>query len=217
MTNKKKIFLVDDHPIVCEGLSQLLSQEDDLEVCGYAVDAKTAMSKMRSLKPDLAIIDISLAGKSGIELAGEIKSTFPTIRILALSMHSQPMIVDRAMKAGAMGYVNKSEVTNVIVKAVRRVLGGMIYLSDEMSEQLLGSLYGQKQTTDRTRVETLTQREFEILQLIARGLSARDIAEALNISVKTVDVHRDHIKEKFCLKNSRHLYIYASQLLNQSY
>lgn len=216
MKEKKKIFLVDDHPIICEGLAQLLNQEDDLRVCGCADDAKTAMKNIRSLKPHLVIVDISLAGKSGIELMSEIKDTFPDIRVLALSMYTQPLIVDRAMKAGAMGYVNKNEVTNVVVKAVRRVLGGMIYLSDTMSGQLLDSLYSNKQKTDRMLVETLTQREFEIFRLIAQGYSARDIAGTLNISIKTVDVHREHIKEKLCLKNSHHLYIYASQWLNAS-
>jgi DNA-binding NarL/FixJ family response regulator len=216
MKAKKKIFIVDDHPIVCEGLEQLINQEDDLRVCGYAGDAIKAMKAIRSLQPDLVIVDVSLAGKSGIELMGEIKNSFPDIFILALSMHVQPLIVDRAMKAGAMGYVSKSEVTNVIVKAIRRVFGGAIYLSDTLSEKLLDNIYIRKNKSDHLLLNSLTQREFEIFRLIAKNLSSREIAVSLNISIKTVDAHREHIKEKLHLKDSRELYGYALQWLKFS-
>jgi DNA-binding NarL/FixJ family response regulator len=216
LKNKKEIFLVDDHPIVCEGLEQLINQEDDLHVCGHAYDAATAMKAIRFLKPDLVVVDVSLKGKSGIELMSEIKVYFPGIYILALSMHSQLLIVDRAMKAGAMGYVNKDEATNVIVHSIRRVLGGMIYLSSEMSERLLDNLYGKKVECSRILVETLSQREFEIFRLIGQRLRARDISKTLNISIKTVYAHQESIKEKLFLKNSRDLYTYALQWLTLS-
>jgi len=216
MKEKKKVFLVDDHPLVCEGLEQLINQEDDFHVCGYANDTATAIKAMRSLNPDLAIVDVSLEGKSGIELMSEIKASFPDIRILALSMHIQPLIVDRALKAGAMGYVSKNEATNVIVKAIRRVLGGNIYLSGAMSNILLENIYGKTRQPSRLLLDSLTQREFEVFRLTGQGLSARDIAGTLNISTKTVDTHREHIKEKLRLKNSRELYSYALQWLNLS-
>jgi len=213
---KKDIFIVDDHPIVCEGLEQLINQEVDLLVCGHAGDAVRAMKAIRSLDPDLVIVDISLEGKSGIELMNEIKTFFPNIRILALSMHEQPLIVDRCMKAGAMGYVSKNEVTNVIIKAIRRVLSGMIYLSEAMSERLLDNLYVKKRQSGQVLVDSLTKREFEVFGLISKGLSSREIAEILSISIKTVDAHREHIKEKLRLNDSRELYSYALQWLSMS-
>jgi len=213
MKNKTTIFLVDDHPIVCEGLAQLINQEVDLHVCGEANDAPAAMRAIRSIKPDFAIVDISLEGKSGIELISEIKSSYPDIHVLALSMHVEPLIVERALMAGAKGYVSKQEVTTVIIKAIRRVLSGAIYLSDAMSEKLLDNMYGKKLQPNRLLVEKLTQREFEIFRLIGQGMRTREMAGTLNISVKTIEAHREHIKGKLKLKDSRELYDYALQWL----
>jgi len=212
---KREIFLVDDHPIISEGLEQLINQENDLHVCGSATDAAMAMKSIRIKRPHLVIVDISLGGKSGIELISEIKHYFPDIRILVLSMHTKALVVDRAMRAGAKGYVQKGEATNVIIKAIRTVLSGNIYFSSTISRTLLSSFYSSKKgQNDQALIETLTQREFEIFQLIAKGLSSGDIAGTLNISAKTVDAHREKIKEKLGVKNSRNLYVYAAQWLN---
>jgi len=169
MGKKNKIFLVDDHPIICEALEQLINQEDDLHVCGCAGDAVTALKAMRSLKPDLAVVDISLQGKSGIELMRETKACLQDIQILALSMYFDPLVVDQAMRAGAMGYVNKNEATELIITAIRKVINGQIYLSRAISERLLNNLYGKSNHSEQLGVDRLSRREFEIFCLIARG------------------------------------------------
>jgi len=216
MKNKVKIFLVDDHPIICEGLAQLINQEDDLQVCGDARDASTAMKEIRSRVPDVVIVDISLEGKSGIELIDEIKVFYPDVHVLALSMHVEPLIVERALLSGAKGYVSKHEATAVIIKAIRRVLSGAIYLSDTMSEKLLDNIYGNKVQSNKLLVHNLTQREFEVFRLIGQGMGTRQMAETLNISVKTIEAHRENIKGKLKLKNSRELYNYSLQWLKLS-
>jgi len=213
MKNKTTIFLIDDHPIVCEGLAQLINQENDLHVCGQANDASTAMKAIRSIKPDFIIVDVSLEGKSGIELMSEIRSYYPDVHLLALSMHVEPLVVERALMAGANGYVCKHEATVVIIKAIRRVLSGAIYLNDAMSEKLLNNIYGKKLKSNKFLVNNLTQREFEVFRLIGQGLSTRELARTLNISIKTVEAHREHIKEKLKMKDSRELYNYAIQWL----
>lgn len=216
MKKKTQIFLVDDHPLICKGLEQLINLEDDLQVIGYAVNAETAMQAIRTLKPDLVIVDISLEGKSGIELIRDIKVSFPEVLILVLSMHIDLLFVDRALKAGAMGYISKNEATTVIVQAIRKVLEGTIYLNKDMSEKLMNSIYGKHNRSTRMLVDRLTPREFEVFRLIGQGLSNRHIAETLHISIKTVDSHKEHIKEKLHLKNAHELYRYAFQWLNLS-
>ena len=211
MGEKKQVFLVDDHPIICEALEQLINQENDLHVCGCAGDAATAFKAVRSNKPDLVVVDISLQGKSGIELISEIKVYSQDIHTLALSMYFDPLIVDQSMQAGAMGYVNKNEATEVIIEAIRRVINGQIYLSPSISERLLNNFYGKNRHPDRLNVDRLSRRELEIFRLIGQGSSPREIAKILHISVKTVDAHREHIKEKLRLRNSRELYGYALQ------
>ena len=202
---KKKIYIVDDHPIVCEGLEQLLNQEDDLYVCGCAHDAETAMRSIGAVMPDLVIVDVSLEGKSGIELMAEISRTFPGVPILALSMYSDSLLVDRALKAGAMGYVSKHDATTSIIKAIRQLFRGAIYLSDTMAEQLLDTIYGKKLPLDALLVDKLSRREFEVFRLIGQGVNNHEIAEILHVSIKTVETHRAHIKEKLSLKNANEL------------
>lgn len=211
MKEKTRILLVDDHPIVCEGLAQLINQESDLEVVGKAQDAPEAMRQISALQPDFLIIDISLEGKSGIELMSEIRTQHPDVPILALSMHAEPIYVERALRVGARGYVNKNEATNVIIKAIRRCLGGGVYLSETMSGVLLDSLYGKERESGKTPVERLSDREFEVFRLIGQGLRSHKIAEILGVSAKTVDAHREHIREKLNLKDSYELFGYALQ------
>lgn len=215
MAAPTKIYIVDDHPIICEGLAQLIDQEADLKICGYAGDGLNALREIPFLKPKVVIVDISLAGKSGIDLIGKIKELDLNCTALALSMHNEPLIVDRALKAGAMGYVSKQEATAVIVKAIRRVLRGSIYLSEEMSERMLDSLYGQNSQPGRARLEKLSSREFEVFQLIGQGLKTRQIASKMNISMKTVEAHRAHIKTKLHLDSAQALFSYALQWMRQ--
>ena len=200
---------MDDHPIVCEGLEQLINQDEDLCVCGHAGDASATMKAIGSLMPDLVIVDVSLDGKSGIELMSEIKLSFPKVHILALSMYVDSLTVDRALKAGAMGYVSKQDATTSIIKAIKQVLGGTMYLSNAMSEKLLDTLYGKKSHPDKMLVEKLSRREFEVFRLIGQGLSNHEIAETLHLSIKTVETHREHIKEKMNLKSANELLRYA--------
>jgi len=206
-----KILIVDDHPIVCEGLAQLIIQEPDLEVVGIAADALEGMKKVEELKPDLVIADISLVGKSGIELIGEIKAYDENMPVLALSMHTEALYVERTLRAGARGYVTKNDATNVIIKAIRKVLGGGIYLSEGMSDMLLDSLYGRRREQGTSAVGRLSVREFEVFRLIGQGMKNNQIAEVLGISTKTVDAHREHIKEKLRVRDSQELLRYALQ------
>jgi len=211
MMKMTRILIVDDHPIVCEGLAQFINQEPDLEVVGTAGDASEAMKKVNELKPDLVIADISLVGKSGIELIGEIKAYDENMPTLALSMHTEALYVERTLRAGARGYVTKNDATNVIIKAIRKVLSGGIYLSEGMSDMLLDSLYGRKRELGGTAVARLSVREFEVFRLIGQGMKNYQIAETLGISTKTVDAHREHIKEKLRLRDSQELFRYALQ------
>jgi len=206
-----KILIVDDHPIVCEGLAQLIIQEPDLEVVGTAADALEGMKKVEELKPDLVIADISLVGKSGIEMIGEIKAYDENMPVLALSMHTEALYVERTLRAGARGYVTKNDATNVIIKAIRKVLGGGIYLSEGMSDMLLDSLYGKRREQGTSAVGRLSVREFEVFRLIGQGMKNNQIAEVLGISTKTVDAHREHIKEKLRVRDSQELLRYALQ------
>ena len=209
MGERTRILIVDDHPIVCEGLGQLINQEADLEVVGDARDAFEAMKKMEDLKPDFVIVDISLTGKSGIDLMAEIRARHPQALTLALSMHGEALYVERALKAGARGYVTKKDATSVIIKAIRRILGGGIYVNEEISGVLIESLYTNQRGTRKTAVERLSPREFEVFRLIGEGMKNHEIAEALGVSVKTVDAHREHIRDKLQVKDAHELFSYA--------
>lgn len=202
MGERTRILIVDDHPIVCEGLGQLINQEADLEVVGDARDAFEAMKKMEDLKPDFVIVDISLTGKSGIDLMAEIRARHPQALTLALSMHGEALYVERALKAGAPGYVTKKDATSVIIKAIRRILGGGIYVNEEISGVLIESLYTNQRGTRKTAVERLSPREFEVFRLIGEGMKNHEIAEALGVSVKTVDAHCEHIRDKLQVKDA---------------
>ena len=209
MEERTKILIVDDHPIVCEGLAQLIGQEADLEVVGDARSAWEAMKKIEYLKPDFVIVDISLTGKSGIDLMAEIGPRYPHMPMLALSMHGEPLYVERALKAGARGYVTKNDATTVIIKAIRKILGGGIYVNEEISAALIESLYAHQRGPRKTSVERLSPREFEVFRLIGEGLKNHEIADRLGVSVKTVDAHREHIREKLQVKDAHELFSYA--------
>jgi DNA-binding NarL/FixJ family response regulator len=205
-----KIFIVDDHRIVSESLKQRLDQEQDMEVCGMAAGATEAVAAIARLEPRLVIVDINLKGSvSGLELLKALKERFPEIRTLALSMHEEDLFAERAIRAGAMGYVMKSELTQTLIVAIRQVMSGKIYLSENMTSRLLRDLVrnGERKISDN--MQNLTDRELEVLRLLGQGNKASEIARMLNLSVKTIDSHRLNIREKLDLKNSSELMKYA--------
>ncbi len=207
-----RIFVADDHPIVFQGLQQLLNREGDLSVCGSATNVNDAIKAIEMLKPNLVIVDISLKGSvSGIELIKGIRKRFPNTYTMVLSMYDESLYAERAIRAGATGYVKKEEFTNTIVKAIRQVLSGKIYLSETMTSRLLDNLIYDQSERLAVSTEKLTNRELEVLSLVGNGYSTIEIAKELNLSVKTISTHRLRIRNKLNLKNNSELIKYAVQ------
>jgi len=214
--NRKKVLLVDDHPIVRKGLVELINRARDLEVCADVGNAHQAMKAIRLLKPDLAIVDLSLPGKGGVELIKDIRTEYPQLFILVMSMHDESLYASRALRAGANGYIMKEENEEMILKAVRQVLNGEGYVSDKMSTTILQIFSGRRFTKSSSPVERLTDREFDVFERIGRGQGSRQIARQLCLSSKTVDAHRGSIKRKLHLENSSELIRYAVRWLETS-
>lgn len=207
-----RIVIVDDHPLFRKGLEQLLNSSDDaFSICGEAGDAAQGMSVIRQLKPDLAIVDLSLPGANGIELIKNIRAEFAKLPILILSMHDESLYALRALRAGAQGYVMKQEALENVIGAIREVLAGRPYLSSDMSAKLITNFASG--TNQANPTDKLSDRELEILELIGKGRDVREISRALHISAKTVETHRAHIKEKLNLKNARQVTRFAVQWL----
>jgi DNA-binding NarL/FixJ family response regulator len=206
---RKGILVVDDHPIVREGLRQSINKQPDLMVCGEAEDANQALDVLNRLKPDLVLMDVSMPGKSSLELVKDIKALHPKMPVLVLTMHDESLYAERFLRAGARGYVMKHERPARLLEAVRRVLAGKSYVSEGMAARILDVFSGRRPKGSRVPLEQLTDREFEILELIGRGKSSHEIAEELHLSVKTVDTHRTHLKEKLKLKSALKLTRYA--------
>jgi DNA-binding NarL/FixJ family response regulator len=209
---RKRIVVVDDHPLFRKGLEQLInSSGDTFHICGEASDAAEGMAVIRQLKPDLAIVDLSLPGANGIELIKNIRAEFSKLPVLILSMHDESLYALRALRAGAQGYVMKQEALENVIVAIREVFAGRPYLSAEMSAQLITNFAGGSKEANPT--DKLSDRELEILELLGKGRDVREIAKALHISSKTVETHRAHIKEKLNLKNARQVTRFAVQWL----
>lgn len=206
---KKRVLLVDDHPMVRAGLAQVINQQQDLIVCGEAESAKEAMQLIASNKPDLAVIDISLEGKGGLELTKELKQIHPKLAVLIMSMHDEAIYAERALRAGARGYVMKKAGGEIVLEAIRTILSGKPYVSEKMSDQLLSAVVGRASRRKKSGIEILSEREFEVFRLIGLGQSTRQIGQSLHISPKTVDVHRQHLKEKLRVPNGTVLIQYA--------
>lgn len=203
------MLLVDDHPIVREGLAARIEMEGDLVVCGMAATAEQAIDLVAQLNPDLVVTDLSLTGKPGLELIKDLRAGRPTLPILVLSIHDEELWAERVLRAGAQGYVMKAQATEKVMEAIHRVLSGGVWISDRMSSQLLERLTQGRNTPSGSPLATLSDRELEVFQMIGRGLSMREIAVQLYLSAKTVEVHREHIKEKLGLKSSAELLRYA--------
>ncbi len=206
-----KILIVDDHPLMRKGLALALNAEIDLTVCGQVANAEEALGALEELDPDLAIVDISLPGMSGLELIKHMQALRPEIRTLVVSRHDEALYAERAIRAGARGYVMKLEAGERIVKAVRRVLAGGIYVSEEINERLLLGLAAGRQELAQSPLEVLSDRELEVFELTGRGLGTREIAERLHLSVKTVESYRARIKDKLSLKTAAELMQHAVQ------
>lgn len=206
---KRKIFVVEDHPVFRVGLRELLDQEPDLRVCGEAEDVGTALAEITRHQPDLVIVDLSLKGRSGMELIREIRANLRDTPVLVLSMYDEALYAERALAAGARGYIMKQEASESIVAAVRRVLEGKIYLSAAITDELLGKLVAGPRPTDDEPHGRLTDREVEVLQWIGLGLTTSEIGEKLSLSVKTVGTYRERLKEKLHLRSSAELVCYA--------
>ena len=209
--NITRIIIVDDHPIVREGLTKLIEQEDDLAVCGQAEDGPAAMAMIRDSKPDMAIVDIALKETSGTELIKDIKARYPHLLVLALSMHDESLYAERALRAGAKGYIMKAEATEKVITAIRKVLGGQLYISDRMGEKMVRKLVDGKSEAGASPIESLSDRQLEVFLLIGQGYGTRQIAEKLYLSIKTIETYRAHIKEKLNLTDAAELLQYAIQ------
>jgi len=211
----RRILLVDDHPIMRHGLAQLIRAEGDLEVCGGAGSAAEGLEAVEKKQPDLAIVDLTLPDKHGLEFIKDMQAMYPQVLLLVLSMHDERLYAERALRAGARGYVMKETAADTLVHAVRRVLNGGIYLSDRMSGHMLELVTGQRRQTDKDPLERLTDRELEVLHLIGQGKATRMIAAQLNVSARTVDAHRAHIKEKLQLADGPSLVRFAVRWVEQ--
>lgn len=200
-----RIFIVDDHALVRHGLRELLSQEPDMEVCGDAEDGPSALRGIAERSPDLVVIDISLKCGNGIDLIKRLKVKQPRLKMLVSSMHDESLYAERVLHAGAKGYINKHEATETVIEAIRRVLDGGVYLSPQMTAQLLNRVCAGEDLTQGEAVQRLSDRELQVFEEIGRGRSTREIATKLHLSVKTIETYREHIKTKLELKSAAEL------------
>jgi DNA-binding NarL/FixJ family response regulator len=205
MLPKRTVFIVDDHPIVRQGLALLINREPDLAVCGDAEEAASALRLIEELKPDLVIVDISLNGPDGLDLLKDIRARDQSLPVLILSMLDELLYAERGLRAGANGYIMKQQATEQVLIAIRRILDGEIYVSERMANKMLHLFVGGSPAEPSSPVADLTDRELEVFRLIGGGHGTRQIAEELHLSVKTVESYQAHIKEKLLLKNGREL------------
>jgi len=212
--SKHSVLIVDDHPVVRQGLAQLINQEKDLEVRGHAEDAFQAMQVIKDIQPDMVIVDLSLKDTSGMDLIKDMKIRYPNLPILILSMHDESLYAERALRAGAKGYIMKHEATERVITAIRRVLAGQIYVSDTMAAKMVSKLATGAASQSVSPVECLSDRELEVFRLIGDGRKTRDVADKLHLSVKTIETYRAHIKEKLGFKDGNELFRFAVEWVN---
>jgi DNA-binding NarL/FixJ family response regulator len=209
---RARVLIVDDHPAVREALAYRIGRHDDLEVCGEAADTNEALRLVAETRPDVAVIDISLKTGNGIDLIKRIKDRNDHIRILVWSMHSESLYAERALRSGAMGFINKDQATDTIVEAIRRVLVGKVWLSEAVAERMLQRAVGARRAEAvRSPLDALADRELEVFRLIGQGVKTAAIAERLHLSVKTVETYRDRIRQKLDLDDGTKLSHYATQ------
>jgi len=207
-----RVVIVDDHPVVRQGLKMMLDSENDIEVCGEAAKVQEAISVIENIGPDVVTVDLSLAGDvSGIELVKKINDRFPSTKSLVLSMHDESLYAERVIRAGARGYVMKKEAMDNVIGAIRKIMKGELFLSEDISGKIIDKLlHGSSDSMD-TPVNILANKEFEVFQLLGNGFSSREIADKMSISINTIESHKRNIKEKLKLKNSSELMKHAVQ------
>jgi DNA-binding NarL/FixJ family response regulator len=209
--NSYKVLLVEDHPMFREHLGQLIDRELGMSICGEANNIRDAMRLILETKPDIAIVDITLQGSSGLELLKDIKAQELDINVLVLSMHDEELYAERALRAGAKGYITKNEASTEVIEAIRCVMKGDVYASRQMTSKLLERMTQKRSNTELAGMETLADRELEVFQMLGRGKSTRDIAQSLNLGESTVETYRARIKEKLQLRSAAELYLRAGQ------
>lgn len=198
-----RILIVDDHPLVRSGFAQLIGDCPDLEVCGEAGDMSEALKQVEATNPDLAIIDLSLAGGSGLDLIEHIRARNKKILMLVASMHDETLYAERVLAAGARGYINKQEAQERIIQAIRQVLSGKVYLSQHMTDRLLSGMVDAN--GEKRDIDSLSNRELQVFELIGQGVATSQMAEQLNLSVKTIETHQAHLKKKLGLRSAHEL------------
>ncbi len=205
-----RVLIIDDHPLLLQGIAALIKGQKDFTVCGEISDSKLAISTVQKTNPDVIILDLSLNGTNGIEVLKNLKVQFPKIKVLILSMHDETVYAPRALRAGALGYIMKQEPPENVIAALRKVLTGQVYISEKMGAKLLNSFSGKRDALG-SPMETLSDRELEVFNLLGQGTGTRDIALKLHLSVKTIESHRAHIKEKLNLESGAQLVRHAIQ------
>lgn len=208
---KKSILIVDDHPVLRRGLAALIEAEPDLTVCGEAADGKAALEAVRNTRPDLAIVDLSLGEGDGLDLIKQLKQRSPEIPVLVLSMHDETVYAERSLRAGARGYVTKQQLDDTVLVAIRRLLDGEMYMSERLTSRLAAKFVGGRTLDEDRSVHALSDRELQVFRLIGQGRTTRQIAAALELSIKTIESHREHIKDKLSLASSAELAQRATQ------
>jgi DNA-binding NarL/FixJ family response regulator len=208
---RKAVLVVDDHPLMRQGLALLINQQQDMHVCGEAEEAHAAMQAIAERRPDIVILDISLNGPDGLEVLKNIRASDPDLPVLILSMHDEAIYAERALRARANGYIMKQEATEKVLVAVRRILNGDLYLSDRVSNKMLHQYIGGAPSMIQSRISSLSDRELEVFRMIGEGYGTREIAEELHLSIKTVETYQAHIKEKLSLRSGRELIQHAIQ------
>lgn len=209
--NSYKVLLVEDHPMFREHLGQLIDRDLGMSICGEADNIRDAMQLILETKPDIAIVDITLHGSSGLELLKDIKAQGLDINVLVLSMHDEELYAERALRAGAKGYITKNEASSEVIAAIRCVMKGDVYASRQMTSKLLERMTQKRSNTELAGMETLADRELEVFQMLGRGKSTREIAQSLNLGESTVETYRARIKEKLQLRSAAELYLRAGQ------
>ena len=209
--NGYKVLLVEDHPMFREHLGQLIDRDLGMSICGEADNIRDAMRLILETKPDIAIVDITLHGSSGLELLKDIKAQGLDINVLVLSMHDEELYAERALRAGAKGYITKNEASTEVIEAIRCVMKGDVYASRQMTAKLLERMTQKRGNSELAGMETLADRELEVFQMLGRGKSTREIAQTLNLGESTVETYRARIKEKLQLRSAAELYLRAGQ------
>jgi DNA-binding NarL/FixJ family response regulator len=209
---RARVLIIDDHPAVREALALRIGRQPDLEVCGEAADTNEALRLAADTQPDVAVVDISLKTGNGLDLIKRIRDRNADVRMLVWSMHSESLYAERALRAGALGYVNKDQATDRIVEAIRHVLEGKVYLSEAMAERMLRrAVGGAREEVTNSPLDVLADRELEVFRLIGEGVKTGEIAERLHLSIKTVETYRNRIRRKLDLSDGTKLAHYATQ------